>query len=104
MIILTDKAKSDFGFWLSQRRASIEEQENFRKLSETAQYAIIIEWFDSVGIFIEVGSLFDFAGIKFRFNILENNETIQSYYNKFDGRLLAVKEGISFANEIYNKR
>ena len=102
MIILTDKAKTDFGLWHFERRTSIAEYENFHKLSETAQYAVIVEWFDSVGIYIEVGGDLGFE-IKFHYNIL-------AFYNdripngkKFNSRIEATKEAIILANEIYNK-
>ena len=104
MIILTDKAKSDFGFWLFQRRASVEEQANFRKLSETAKYAIIIEWFDSVGIYIGVGSYDNYHKIDFAFNIVKFDGEHDSFDCGFEDRIKATKESIIVANELYNKR
>jgi hypothetical protein len=103
MIILTDKAKTDFGLWHFERRTSVAEFQNFDKLSETAQYAVIIEWFDSVGIHIEVAGILGFA-IKFHYNILQTNQEVKPYGRKFEKRILATKEAIIVANEIYNER
>ena len=104
MIILTDKAEHDFGRWLFERRVSIEEFKSFHKLSETAQYAVIIEWFDSVGIFIGVGSYDNYHKIDFAFNIVKFDGEHDSFDCGFEDRIKATKESIVVANEIYNKR
>ena len=103
MIILTDKAEYDFGRWLFERRVSIEEFKSFHKLSETAQYAIFIEWFDSVGIYIEVGGIIGYK-VQFHYNILEIKKEVKPYGRKFEKRIEATKEAIILSNELYNKR
>ena len=104
MIILTDKSKQDFGRWHFERRTSIEEYSSFHKLSETAQYAVIIEWFDSVGIYIQVGSYDNFPEAHFALNVVTNDGLNAMFDCGFSNRILATKEAIILANELYNKR
>lgn len=104
MIILTDKAEHDFGRWHFERRTSIEEYSSFHKLSETAQYAVIIEWFDSVGIYIEVGSYDNYPKTDFAFNIIKFDGSHDSFDCGFEDRIKATNEAIIKANELYNKR
>ena len=103
MIILTDKAKQDFGRWHFERRTSIEEYKSFHKLSETAQYAVIIEWFDSVGIYIQVGSYDNYPETDFAFNVVRNDGSNAMFDCGFIDRIVATKEAIEFSNDLYNK-
>lgn len=97
-MILTDKAKEDFIKW-SRKEYDKDLFCAFTSMPKTSQYALIIEWFDSVGIFIQI----DF----------ENREPIFSYYifnykNICSGednaktRSEATQQAILKANEIYN--
>lgn len=52
-MILTDKTKKDFGLWHFEN-GNYFEYINFHNLSDNLRNAIIIEWFDSVGIIINV--------------------------------------------------
>lgn len=53
-MLLTGKCKEDFELWLFERNTPIEEYKNFHVLSETCKNAIRIEWFDSIGIYINI--------------------------------------------------
>jgi hypothetical protein len=104
MIILTDKAKKDFGRWHFERRTSVAEFQNFDKLSETAQYAVIIEWFDSVGIYLQVGSYNNNPNRQFAFYIVNFDGSNPNFDCGFSNRIETTKEAITVANEIYNER
>lgn len=73
---------------------------NFNEYSEVLQNALIIEFFDSVGIYIEI--------IKdnwFGFNIHRGNwKALDFSIGGYDTRQQATKQAIIKANEIYNER
>lgn len=50
-MILTGEAKRAFGLYMVQR-FKIADLETFEKLDELMQYTLIIDWFDSIGIYI----------------------------------------------------
>ena len=63
-------------------------------------YAEIIEWLDSVGIYIEVGM---FVNEKTTFYSLINTKTeMYPLDNECDSRQTATEAAIKLANEIYN--
>ena len=94
-MMLTEKAKQDFEKWL-------EDTDNIYgldlfQLSNICINALIIEWFDSVGIYIglvrfNVGSGYFEARIHYQGGI---------YFTSIS-RLEATEKGIIKANEIYN--
>lgn len=95
---LTGKAKTDFGIWHFERNTPIDEYKNFNSLSETCQNAVIIEWFDSVGIFITAKPS---EHIKWSVNW---QYSIRNHVNapyKFKSREEAYSAAILVANEIY---
>jgi len=104
MIILTDKAKTDFGLWHFERRTSIAEYKNFHKLSETAQYAVIVEWFDSVGMYIQVGTYNDNSNRQFALYIVNFDGSNSHFDCGFNNRIETTKGAIIVANKIYNER
>ena len=84
-MILTGKALEDFKY--SHNMSS------FNDYSEVLQYALIIEWLDSVGIYIDAYYCDGF------FEVYVGEE----WHGTCKNRKEAYKEGILFANEIYNK-
>lgn len=84
-MILTGKAKEDF------RDVCEWDYYDFIRLSEVIQYALIIEWLDSVS-FSEIWSLWDYS-FKSKYEELKIGSSI----------LEIQKQAIIKANEIYNK-
>lgn len=111
-MILTGKTEEDFFNWLDNQGAngidiSNWEFEKFHLLSNVSQNSLIIEWFDSVGIYIELKRFCH--GLKFRFwNYVISNSN-GAHLNNFleveienDSRQEAMEQAIKKANEIYN--
>ena len=115
---LTDKAKDDFEIFQIYRSLEItnrERPENGKvsfetlvgykhqiwNLDEVYLNALIIEWFDSVGLQITVESI---IGGDFRADILENKFKTTHMDNRFESRLEATNAVIERTNEIYNER
>ena len=104
-MILTGKTKEDFERWLHSNDVLIKDgiyddtylTDVFDKLPLNLQYASIIEWFDSVGVYITSDYLELNKG--FYSEILnENFEIIKPT------RQEALIEAIKKANEIYNSK
>ena len=102
-MILTDEAKLDFERWLHSNDVLIKDgiyddtylTDVFEELPLNLQYASIIEWFDSVGVYITSDYLELNKG--FYSEILnENFEIIKPTHQE------ALTEAIKKANEIYN--
>ena len=102
-MILTGKAKEDFKKWLNKEmyylgRHNFEDRDNnIEDLSDNFQNTLIIDWFDSVGIYIT----FD----NFDLNKCFYSEI--SNYNNFStvgNRQECAKNSILKANEIYNSK
>lgn len=100
---LNGKAKEDFNKWVIQeypilRHINITEDKLFVSLSN----ALIIEWFDSVGIYIQIdcGNLKhdNTNNVYFQGGVLKNE-----FGSVFNTRKEATEEAIKKANEIYNK-
>ncbi len=99
-MILTGKAKDNFLDSNGKKEAWI------NIMLPIYQYALIIEWFDSVGIYIDV----EF----FRKNIKDEPQFVSSTTDEWNGlqplrvqfnsRQLATKQAIIKANNIYNER
>lgn len=92
---LTGKCNEDFGIWFFERSTPIEEYKNYPNLSETCKNALIVEWFDSVGINIIITE-FDGEDFWCEFNGLE-------YSILKPTRHEAINATIEKANELYNK-
>jgi len=104
-MILTGKAKEDFENWLSKSQSNdiwcncgmCWDITDF--LSETALNSFIIEWFDTVDIYITT-TPFDFE-----ITTLNSKDDYKSYKNIIDfNRTEVQKISIEKANEIYNAR
>ena len=101
-MILTGKAKENFFNWLDNQGVngidiSNWEFEKFQLLSNVSQNALIIEWFDSVGIYI-TSDYFE-LNKGFYSEILDSNFEIVK-----PTRQEAFTEAIKKANEIYNEK
>ena len=111
-MILTGKAKEDFEKWLNKEmyylgRNNFEDRDNnIEDLSDNFQNALIIEWFDSVGIFVSINYV-DF------YNEIRNDKGFETYvtnkglsvkFRSVSSRQEAIKQAIEKANEIYNSK
>ena len=108
-MVLTGKAKEDFLEWLNKEmyylgRNNFEDRDNnIEDLSDNFQNALIIEWFDSVGIFVSINYV-DF------YNEIRNDKGFEAYVTKgisvkfrsVSSRQEATIQAIKKANEIYN--
>ncbi len=94
-MILTGKAKDNFLDSNGKKEAWI------NIMLPIYQYALIIEWFDSVGIYINV-----FYKYIWRVEIRDSQSSLLSTldYAVFDTRQEATKQAIIKANDIYNER
>lgn len=94
-MILTGKAKEDFKEWLYKKYDILFDLEEYHK---TMLCAEIIEWLDSVGIYISIITQEnDKKEIRFTSDINEQN------FISCETRKQATEEAIKKANEIYNK-
>lgn len=95
-MILTGKAKEDFFLFIKENRRCSEK--SFREFPEIFEDALIIEWFDSVGIYIEIGK----DQINFLY-IVHKGDYKKAHFKcgGFDTRPEATEEAIKKANEIY---
>ena len=97
-MILTGKAKKDFIKWLYFKH----NLQPYNLFNEIIQYALIIEWFDSVGICIDRDCInmemviTDFRGIKEEQTIIDC-DVEEPFHNWW-------KKAIKKANEIYNNK
>lgn len=64
--------------------------------------ALIIEFFDSVGIYIEIGGI-DYSGVLFWYNIQEHNTINGNNSFEFETRAEATNAAIIKANDLYNE-
>ena len=113
-MILTRKTKEDFENYVlnknlghdSEVLISVYNQEslfiNYNNVKETLLNALIIEWFDSVGIYIEI-SFYD--DCYWTYNIYSNKPVLEKEIaNICNNRQEALAEAIKKANEIYNNK
>ena len=104
-MILTGETKLDFERWLHSNDVLIKDgiyddtylTDVFDKLPLNLQYASIIEWFDSVGIYI-TSDYFELNNGFYSEILNENFEIVKPT------RQLALTEAIKKANEIYNSK
>ena len=102
-MILTGKAKKDFIKWLYFKH----NLQPYNLFNEIIQYALIIEWFDSVGIYImpEICSIKGiFTATIFHEKYRTKTGRTISVIENFNSRQEALTEAIKKANEIYNNK
>ena len=92
-MILTGKAKEDFSKFYIDNNFDL--NINFKNLPKIYQNALIVEFFDSVGIYINVE--LDYLHLVW-FPTINNNWTFEEV--EFKTRQEAIKK----ANEIYNNK
>ena len=116
-MILTGKAKEDFENYVlnkelghdSEVLISVYNQEslfiNYNNVKETLLNALIIEWFDSVGIYIFIDNVKSYKKRFWRFHIAMNDldrNIREEFY--MDNRSEITYKAIKKANEIYNNK
>lgn len=104
-MILTRKAKEDFTDWCYSDidRIVMSVPELSYHKNKIVQYALIIEWLDSIGYVIEISTMY-YDGWHFTPTLsLPNGDNIIPNMMK-ESRQEATLQVIIRANEIYNKR
>ena len=96
--MLTDKAKQEF--WCS---LSIKELKEFDTYSVVIQNALIIDWFDSVGIIITI-DIYRLTQTDYGFTSTIWSKGFRNFedIDNFKSRQEATKKAIEKANEIFN--
>lgn len=130
-MILTGKAKEDFYKFLTENYpiSSNDAEKWFLALYDKFKNSLIIEWFDSVGIYIDIETDFNYIYVKikecncdefccnedncyedriayFTFIIKNYNTSFDDFYstNEFETRQEATEKAIIKVNEIYNTK
>jgi len=103
-MILTDKAKEDFLKWLKNNYdLLIEDCGGFSYFwnaqTKVSEYALIIEWLDSVGIIVLITCKNE---NNYGFEVHELKEFIYIEDKDFLNRTEATQKSIEKANKIYN--
>lgn len=98
-MILTDKAKDDFLTWMYSEYDFSEKQ--FNEIYPTnLKESLIIEWFDSVGIYICIDSHYKNFGYKIQD---KGNVVLYDHMFAIQSRQEATKQAILTANKLYNE-
>lgn len=113
-MILTGKAKEDFIDYLWQSKFNKDDYKEYEDYIENQKeshtYADIIEWFDSVGIYVTIEGVFDrMLGYHRGYEVhiyQDGKQPISLFDNEdvFNIRQQATKQSITKANQIYNDR
>jgi len=109
VMILTGKCEEDFDKWIGIEYEGFEcmESTHIDDFPYAIKNVLIIEFFDSVGIYIDCPPIDDNTYTKIIFGCLVNSDML---YNKetnhkgFDTRQGATTKAIQKANEIYNEK
>ena len=104
-MILTGKAKEDFYKYINIEDYKLFDYVRKKYANEIVLNALIIEWFDSVGIFVSINYV-DF------YNEIRNDKGFEAYVTKgisvkfrsVSSRQEAIIQAIKKANEIYNEK
>ena len=103
-MILTGKAKEDFYKYINIEDYKLFDYVRKKYANEIVLNALIIEWFDSVGIYISINYV-DFYD-EFRnntgFETYVTNKGLSVKFRSVSIRQEAIKQAIKKANEIYN--
>lgn len=101
MIQLNGKCKEKFLEWYNKeyRGYHFYDTCNFSELSNVLQNALIIEFFDSIEIIIQMHNVCD----DWWFRVKSKTKTIKSEkYNEYKNRQQATIQAIEKANDLYN--
>lgn len=100
-MILNGKAEEDFKKWFIETKDLYDSYENeLRLMSDTGLNALIIEFFDSVGVYIDVRIEFNDSFVLKTFDSYAEDD----YVGNFSNRQEATKQAIKKANDIYNEK
>ena len=103
-MILTGKAKEDFYKYINIEDYKLFDYVRKKYANEIVLNALIIEWFDSVGIYISINYV-DFYD-EFRnntgFETYVTNKGLSVKFRSVSSRQEATVQAIKKANEIYN--
>jgi hypothetical protein len=104
-VLLTEKCGEEFEKWFRQKRAT--STFRFWMLVETEKNivtTVIIEWFDSIGITVDIMPRMNDDKVVFEPNTfcLKHEITTEDFV-QFDNRFDAKIKAIEKANEIYNE-
>ena len=97
-MILTVKAKKDFILWLNKQPVAPYEV-MLDDIPKCYLNSLIIEWFDSVGIYVNSSGL---TLSKTFISDVSVNDNCEYNYDGFRTRKEATEQAIKKANEIYN--
>lgn len=97
-MILTGIAKEDFLKWVSLKYEFTEMSVNY-VYPKSMQHAFIIEWFDSVGIYVSIGHRLDYDCWTLKVETLTGSDYERGYISRHE----ATKQAILKANRIYNE-
>jgi len=99
-MILTDKSKTDFLKWYFEKgNKKINSKEFSLDIAKVIQNALIIEWFDSVGIYLNIENLYYQSWWSFK---VKNCPVTYEEKIMVKTRSEATKKAIEKSNEIYN--
>lgn len=93
-MILNGKCKEMFLEWYN------EPETYFYRLNKTCQNALIIEFFDSVGIYIDIRIEFNDSFVLKTFDSYAEDDYVGTYSNRQEATIQAIKK----ANDLYNER
>lgn len=101
-MILTGICKEKFLEWISLNNLfTIEDREKyFNSLSELFQNALIIEFFDSVGIYIDIRIEFNDSFVLKTFDSYAEDDYVGNFSNRQEATIQAIKK----ANDLYISR
>lgn len=110
-MVLTGKAKEDFGLWHFENYNNAFEYTNFHELSDNLKNAIIIEWLDDVNIYITVQAFDDISSGYCRGfeGVIYDEKNNKNYFVLNDGDVFQTRQEttvkvIQKANKIYNEK
>ena len=100
---LTKNAETDFLKWLRTNYPLGAEAMKISGIRNSFQQTLIIEWLDSVGIYIQHWSSGGSFRVEFDVDVAYKGK-LHSSYEFYPTRGEAIESGIKIANEIYNTR
>ena len=105
-MILTGKAKEDFYKYINIEDYKLFDYVRKKYANEIVLNALIIEWFDSVGIYISINyvDFYDELRNNTGFETYVTNKGLSVKFRSVSSRQEAIKQAIKKANEIYNEK
>ena len=105
-MILTGKAKEDFYKYINIEDYKLFDYVRKKYANEIVLNALIIEWFDSVGIYISINyvDFYDELRNNTGFETYVTNKGLSIKFRSVSSRQEAIKQAIKKANEIYNEK